>query len=103
MLRFHRVKNSDPSVIEIDLPVLYSASPFILKCTLKDHFQYYINKYPTFTETISEDMGVDDLVSGSDTIEEVEVIKQMSIELFRKGGLIFLSGTQIYCHYNLPI
>ena len=103
VLRFHRVKNSDPSVIEIDLPVLYSASPFILKCTLKDHFQYCINKYPTLTETISEDMGVDDLVSGSDTIEEVEVIKQMSIELFRKGGLIFLSGTQICCYYNLPI
>ena len=36
-------------------------------------------------------MGVDDLVSGSDTIEEeVEVIKQMSIELFRKGGFNLL-------------
>ena len=31
-------------------------------------------------------MYVDDLVSGSNTIEEVEVIKQKSIELFRKGG-----------------
>ena len=35
-------------------------------------------------------MGVDDLVSGSDTIEEVEVIKQMSTELFRKGGFNLL-------------
>ena len=31
-------------------------------------------------------MYVDDLVSGSNTIEEVEVIKQESIELFQKGG-----------------
>ena len=31
-------------------------------------------------------MYVDDLVSGSNTIEEVEVIKQKSIELFRKCG-----------------
>ena len=31
-------------------------------------------------------MYVDYLVSGSNTIEEVEVIKQKSIELFRKGG-----------------
>ena len=30
-------------------------------------------------------MYVDDLVSGSNTIEEVEIIKQKSIELFRKG------------------
>ena len=31
-------------------------------------------------------MYVDDLVSGSNTIEEIEVIKQKSIELFQKGG-----------------
>ena len=31
-------------------------------------------------------MYVDDLVSGSNTIEEVKVIKQKSIELFWKGG-----------------
>ena len=28
------------------------------------------------------------MVSGSNTIEEVEVISQKSIELFRKGGFI---------------
>ena len=33
-----------------------------------------------------EDIYVDDLVSGSNTIEEDEVIKQKSIDLFRKGG-----------------
>ena len=90
VLRFHWVKNSDPSVIEINrftrLVFGLTQSLFILEGTLKEHFQYYINEYPTLIEAISEDMYVDDLVSGSNTIEEVEVIKQKSIELFRKGG-----------------
>ena len=90
VLRFHWVKNSNPSVIEISrftrLVFGLTQSPFILEGTLKKHFQYYIKKYPTLIEAISEDMYIDDLVSGSNTIEEVEVIKQKSIELFRKGG-----------------
>ena len=43
-------------------------------------------KRHSFIEAISEDMYVDDLVSGSNTIDEFQVIKQKSIELFRKGG-----------------
>ena len=86
VLRFHWVKNSDSSVIEINrftrLVFGLVRSPFIREGTLKEHFQYYINEYPTLIEAISEDMYVDDLVSGSNTIEEVEVIKQKSIELF---------------------
>ena len=85
MLRFHWVKNSNPSFIEINrftrLVFGLTQSPFIL-----ERFQYYFIEYPTLTEAISEDMYVDDLVSGSNAIEEVEVIKQKSIELFRKGG-----------------
>ena len=84
------VKNSDPSVIEINrftrLVFGLTQSPFILEGTLKDHYEYYINEYPTFIEAISEDIYVDDLVSGSNTIEELEVIKQKSIELFWKDG-----------------
>ena len=88
VLKFHWVKNSDPSVVEINRFTLFAAgptqSPFILQGTLKEHFQYYINEYLTLIESISADMYVHDLVSGS-IIEEIEVIKQ-SIELFRKGG-----------------
>ena len=86
VLRFHWVKNSDPSVIEINrftrLVFGLTQSPFILEGTLKAHFQYYVNKYPTLNEAISEDMYLDDFVSGINTIEEVEVIKQKSNELF---------------------
>ena len=42
-------------------------------------------------------MYVDDLVSGSNTTEEVEVIKQKSIELFRKGGFNLHQS-----HSNVP-
>ena len=86
VLRFHWVKNSDPSVIEINrfthLVFGLTQSPLMLKGTLKEHFQYYINEYPIIIEAILEDMHVDDLVSGSNTIKEVEVTKQKSFELF---------------------
>ena len=88
MLKFHWVKNSDPSVVEMNRFTLFAfgptQSPFTLQGTLKERFQYYINEYLTLIESISEDMYVHDLVSGS-IIEEIEVIKQ-SIEFFRKGG-----------------
>ena len=81
--------NSNPSIIEINrfihLVFGLTKSPFILEGTLKEHFQYYINEYPTLTEGISEGMFVDSFVSGSNTIEEIEVIKQKFIELFPKG------------------
>ena len=86
MFKFHWVKNSDPSVIEINrftsLVFGLTQSLFIVEVTLKEHFGYYIKQYPTLIEAISEDMHVDDLVSGSNTIEEVEVIKRKFIELF---------------------
>ena len=50
VLRFHWVKNSDPSVIEINrfthLVFSLTHSPFILEGNLKEHFQYYIIPNP---------------------------------------------------------
>ena len=83
------VKNCDASVIEINrftrLVFGLNQSPFILEGTLKECFLYYINEYPTLIEVTSEVMYVDDLVSDSNTIKEVEVIQQKCIELFRKS------------------
>ena len=88
MFRFHWVKNSNPSVIERNrftrLVFGLTQSPFILEGTLKEHFQYYINEYPILIEAISEDMYADDLVPSSNTIEEVEVIKQQSHRVISK-------------------
>ena len=101
MLRFHWVKNCDPSVIEINkltrLVFGLTQSPLIIEGTLKEHFQYYINKYPTLVEAFSEDMNAADLLSGSNTIEELEVIKQISIALFQKGGFYLHK-----LHSNIP-
>ena len=70
-------------------------SPFIFEGILKEHFQYYINKYPTLIEVISENMYVDDLISGR---QEVETIKQKLTELFRKGGF----NLDWWQHSNIP-
>ena len=43
-------------------------------------------------------MYIDDLVSGSNTIKEVEVIKQKSIELFRKSKFNLHNW-----HSNIPL
>ena len=95
VLRFHWVKNSDPSVIEINrfprLVFSLTQSPFILEGTLKEHFQYYINEYPTLIEAISEDMYVDNLVSGRN---------KNPLSYFEKADLICISDAQIYRHHN---
>ena len=91
MLRFYWVKNCDPSVIEINkftgLVFGLTQSPLKFENILKEHFQYYINEYPALIAVVLEDIYVDYTVLGSNTIEEVEVIKQKSIELFRNGGI----------------
>ena len=61
-------------------------SPLILEGTLKEHFNNYKFVYPELIENIRNDIYVDDLVSGGNILNEVEVIKQNSIELFGKGG-----------------
>ena len=101
VLRFHWIKNSDPS---------YRLHPLTVHTWryFKEHFQYYINEYPTLIAAISEDMYIDDLVSGSNTIEETLNIQQKSLNknplsYFETLDLICLSGTQIYIHYNLPV
>ena len=90
MIRFHWVKNSHRSVREVNrstrLAFGLTQSWFSLEGNLKEHFQYYIYEYLTLIETISEDLYVDDLVSGSNTMQEVEVIKQKYINVFRKSG-----------------
>ena len=55
---------------------------FILKGTLKDHFNNYKSVYPELIENIRNDMYVDDLNSRGNFLSEVE----KSIELFAKGG-----------------
>ena len=61
-------------------------SPFILEGTLKKHFENYQQVYAKIIEVIESDMYVDDLVTGGESLDEVKIIKEKSIELFKKGG-----------------
>ena len=61
-------------------------SPFILEGTLKTHFERYESMYSEPIRKIRDDMYVDDLVTGGESLQEVEKIKSDFIELFEKGG-----------------
>ena len=89
VLRFHWIKNSDPS---------YRVHPLTVHTWryFKEHFQYYINEYPTLIAAISEDMYIDDLVSGKQ-----KCIKQKSI--IKKLDLICLSGTTFITIFQYKI
>ena len=60
-------------------------SPFILEKTLNTHFKRFQNMYLELIKKIRDDMYVDDLVTGGESLREVEKMKFDSIELFVKG------------------
>ena len=64
-------------------------SPFILEGTLKKHFENYKPACSKVIEVIENDMYLDDLVTGGESLDEVKIIKEKSIELFKKGGFQF--------------
>ena len=84
--RFHWVNTCDPNRVEINrftgLMFGLKQSPFILEANLKVHFHNYLTNYPKEIENISDDMYVDDLTSGGNTVGEVEILKQKCEELF---------------------
>ena len=90
VLHFQWVKNFDLNYVGIDrftrLVFGLTQSPLIPETTLKAHFHNYLINYPKVIENISDDMYVDDLTSGGNTVGEVEILKQKCEELFKKGG-----------------
>ena len=87
-LRFHWISNLNLSRIEVirftRLVFGLMQSSFILEVTLKEHFDNYKSVYPELIENMRNDISVDALVSWGNTLSQVEVIKQKSIELFAK-------------------
>ena len=88
--RFHWVNNLDSKNIETLrftwLVFGLIESPFILKGTLKKHFENYSESFKELIKIIENDRYVDDLVTGGSNLEEVKEIKQNSVQLFKKGG-----------------
>ena len=89
-LKFHWVENLKYKTIQIlrftRLVFGLNQSPFILEGTLKTHFERYESMYLELIRKIRDDMHVDDLVTGEESLQEVEKIKSDSIELFEKMG-----------------
>ena len=89
-LKFHWVDNLANNTNQIlrytRLVFGLNQSPFILEGTLKTHFERYESMYSKLIRKIRDDMYVDDLVTGGESLQEVEKIKSDSIELFEKGG-----------------
>ena len=86
VLHFPCVKNCDQNQVETNrftrLVFGLMQSPFILEATLKTHFHNYLTDYPKVIENISDDMYVDDLTSGGNTVGEIEILKQKCEDLF---------------------
>ena len=63
-------------------------SPFTVEGTLKVHINNQKSVYPELIEKISNDMYINDLVLGRNVLNDIEEIKQSSIELFAKISCI---------------
>ena len=98
-LKFNWVEDLTNNTIQIlrftRLVFGLNQSPLILEGTLKTHFERYESMYLELIRKTRDDMYLDDLVTGGESLQEVEKINSDSIELFEKGGLNFTNGTPL--------
>ena len=89
-MKFHWDENLTNNTIQIlcftRLVYGLNHSPSILEGVLKTHFEKYESMYLELTRKIRDDMYVDDLVTGGESLQELEKIKSDSIKLFEKKG-----------------
>lgn len=52
-----------------------TANPFLLATTLIYHIRKYESKYPDADEALSENIYIDDLISGSENEREVDMLR----------------------------
>ena len=86
VLRFHWIKNKDPSTIEVlrFTRALFGLvqSPFLLAGTLKLHLENLRERYPVEVEEILRSLYVDDIISGGSTKDEVQDLKKTIATVF---------------------
>jgi len=85
-LRFHWIKNKDPSAIEVlrFTRALFGLvqSPFLLAGTLKVHLDKLKEQYPVEVEEIQRSMYVDDMITGGCVKDEVLNLKETAVTVF---------------------
>ena len=86
VLRFHWIKNKDPSNIEVlrFTRALFGLvqSPFLLAGTLKQHLNSLRERYPAEVAKIEKCLYVDDIISGGCTTDEVSSLKETTVSMF---------------------
>ena len=86
VLRFHWIKNKDPSDIEVlrFTRALFGLvqSPFLLAGTLKQHLNSLRERYPAEVAEIEKCLYVDDIISGGCTTDEVSSLKETTVSMF---------------------
>ena len=89
-LRFHWIKDKDPSQVEVlrFTRALFGLiqSPFLLGGTLKLHLESFKAKYPVEVEEIMKSLYVDDVISGTDTLDQGCNLKEVSVTVLGEAG-----------------
>ena len=87
--RFHWAEANNNSKVEIyrfaRLVFGLTESPFVLEGALDVHFDNCGHKFREVVEKVRDDMYVDDLVTGGESINEVKELKSDSISLLGQG------------------
>ena len=86
VLRFHWVESLESKKIKVlrftRLVFGLTQSRFILEGTMKRHFENYRQEFEETVNRIEEDMYIDDLVTGENTVDDVRSVKKESVVLF---------------------
>ena len=90
LLCFWRKSLKDP-ILEYQMThVIFgvSASSFILNMAIKQNADDHANEYPLAAKVVHESFYVDDSLTGADTIEDAQKLKQQLQDLFACGGFL---------------
>ena len=93
-LTFHWIKDCDPKKIEMyrytRLVFGLTRSPFVVDATAQHHLQNCITKLEELVKQITEDLHVDDLIAGEDKIIDVQILIDITIQIFKEAGFVLL-------------
>ena len=91
-LRFHWIKDVNSDELETfrftRVVVGLTQSPFLLGGTMEMHLEHEkeVSQTPEIIEEIGKSAYVDDFVTGGNTQEEVQKVKEVTIDVFKKAG-----------------
>ena len=91
-LHFHWIKDKDPKIIEVFrfIHALFGLvqSPFLLGGTLEQHLERHEEEHQALKPLIEEvrcRLYVDDLISGGNTQEEAQNLKESAMSVFQEA------------------